>query len=127
MTKDPSAEADASKLAELQKEMKRLNREKAEVAAAEAAKEKAATEENMRQELESQKIIADTKSRLHIKETPIKNKVKRSTPCSGCMSRPTDLFQSLSSTSCCRKMLLPSHQHNPFFYYDDEGIGSPHP
>ncbi|MDV0441033.1 hypothetical protein [Methanorbis furvi] len=95
MSQDPNTGADPKKVEELQKEVERLNREKAEAqaqaeaeahAAAAAADEKAATEMRMKQELESQKIAADAKmqseleaQRLAAKESELKRKEKQAT------------------------------------------------
>ena len=75
MSEDPSTGADPKKIEELQKELDRLNREKAEAeaqaaaeahAAAAAAEEKAATEAKMKMELDAQKAAADAKMRAEL-------------------------------------------------------------
>lgn len=75
MSEDPSPGADPKKIEELQKEVERLNREKAEAeaqaaakahAAAAAAEEKAAAESKMKMELESQKAAADAKMQAEL-------------------------------------------------------------
>lgn len=75
MSEDSSTGADPKKIEELQKEVERLNREKAEAeaqaaaeahAAAAAAEEKAATESKMKLELESQKAAADAKMQAEL-------------------------------------------------------------
>lgn len=75
MTSNPSAGADPKKIEELQKELDRLNREKAETearanadaeAAVAAAEERAATETRMKMELEAQKSQADAKMKAEL-------------------------------------------------------------
>lgn len=69
MSEDPSPGADPKKIEELQKEVERLNREKAEAEAQAAAKAHAAAaaaESKMKMELESQKAAADAKMQAEL-------------------------------------------------------------
>ncbi|HJK67033.1 MAG TPA: hypothetical protein O0X71_03660 [Methanocorpusculum sp.] len=87
MSEDPSTGADPKKIEELQKEVERLNREKAEAearaaadaqAAAVAAEEKAAAELKMKEELEAQRIAAEDAERKRLeKEAKSKSRKRK--------------------------------------------------